>query len=85
MALKGELKGLHGTICAECRIPLKLQVLQTPAGFYLGYFCPQCGPYSRETGYYPTHEMAEVELKKEIPDNIRTTEFKPGSLEIFEF
>lgn len=84
MALEGELKGLQGTTCMDCHTPLKLQVLQSAAGFYLGYFCPQCGPYSRETGYYPTRDAAEADLKKMVSDNIRTTEFRPGPPEIYE-
>ena len=25
---------------------------------YIGYFCPCCGPYSRESGYYKTFKEA---------------------------
>jgi len=68
MALEGELLGLNGAACAECGRALSLQVCESGAGFYLGYFCGRCGPMSRETGYYPTREIAEANLAKDIPD-----------------
>ena len=81
MALEGKLKGLDGTVCSDCGAVLELRVCRSAAGYYLGYFCDQCGPYSRETGYYPTREEAEEELAKEVPDKLRTTEFKPAPFE----
>ena len=42
---------------------LHLQVCSSYAGYYVGFFCPQCGPYSRESGYYRTYEQAEKALK----------------------
>lgn len=62
MALPGELKGFDGTTCENCGTPLKLEILRSAAGHYLGYFCPVCGPYSRETGYYGARAEAETEL-----------------------
>lgn len=35
-----------------CGKTLELQILQSGAGLYIGTFCPNCGPYSRESGYY---------------------------------
>lgn len=46
-----------------CGKKLKLQVLQSGAGYYIGTFCNKCGPYSRESHYYPTREAAEKALK----------------------
>lgn len=63
MALPGELKGTRGTVCSDCGNDLPLQVCRSAAGYYLGYICPECGPYSRETGYYPSREAAEAELE----------------------
>lgn len=40
----------------------ELQVLYSPAGFYLGYL-ENGMPYSRETGYYDTAEEAESILE----------------------
>lgn len=48
--------------CSDCKVELKLQVLKSAAGFYLGTMC-NCGPYSRESGYYETREEAENDLK----------------------
>lgn len=42
----------------SCGATMPLSVLNTPAGYYLGYFCPHEGPYSRETDY-----MSEDEAK----------------------
>ena len=75
MALEGELKGIAGAVCGCCGAVLKLQVCCTMAGYYLGYYCDCCGPYSRETGYYRSWGEAEQELKKAVPDNLRTTDF----------
>ena len=78
MALPGELKGLDGTICDGCNTPLELTVCRSAAGFYLGYFCGCCGPYSRETGYWATRGEAEGALTKLLedgtkPENLRDT------------
>jgi len=35
----------------------RLDAYESHAGFYIGTFCG-CGPYSRESGYYPTLEAA---------------------------
>lgn len=48
----------------ECKHnALPFQVMHTPAGFYVGRFCGSCGPYSRNSGYYPTEEVAEEVLE----------------------
>lgn len=54
------LSGAPST-CSECGVKLKLQICRSPAGYYIGTLC-ECGPYSRESGYYPTHEAAEDAL-----------------------
>jgi hypothetical protein len=61
VALPGETSGFLGARCS-CGRELALQVCQSAAGWYLGYFCPDCGPWSRETGYYATREEAAREL-----------------------
>lgn len=63
MALPGELHGTDGTACS-CGKKLQLQVLHSPAGHYLGYTCDDCGPWSRESSYFTSHEAAEIELDK---------------------
>lgn len=90
MALEGELSGLHGVKCTDCGTELPLQVQHSAAGYYLGYFCPNCGPYSRETGYYKAREKAEEELKRwqeeaTEPEGVRDTEYHLGKLEVQTF
>ena len=48
--------------CPDCQAMPKLAVHRSAAGFYLGTWC-LCGPYSRESGYYPTREAAAAALK----------------------
>jgi hypothetical protein len=55
-------------ICTECeehgdKATMKLSVLRTPAGYYLGFWCDNHGPYSRETNYVRTREEAEEMLQ----------------------
>mgnify|MGYP001185797902 CR=1 FL=1 len=61
MVLKGETiyRGAPSK-CEDCGTKLELQVLST-CGYYVGTQC-QCGPFSRETGYYQTREEAEQVL-----------------------
>lgn len=49
--------------CIDCRETPELGVYKSPAGFYIGTVC-MCGPYSRESDYYTTRELAEAALKK---------------------
>jgi hypothetical protein len=42
----------------------EIQILSTPAGYYIGYLTGDGFPYSRESGYYTTREEAETVLKK---------------------
>lgn len=84
MAVKGELKGLNGITCEDCGAHLSLQVCKSNAGYYLGYLCECCGPYSRETGYFKTSEIAERELTREVPAQLRNTDFVPTVLVVEE-
>jgi|WetSurSiteA1Bulk_404760.scaffolds.fasta_scaffold430285_2 hypothetical protein len=51
------------TKCSACGTEIRLGVYQSAAGFYIGTFCPNCGPYSRDSGYYATEAEAEAALK----------------------
>jgi len=62
MTLPGECVNNSQTACMECSTSLGIQVLCSAAGYYVGFFCSHCGPYSRESGYYATHEEAEHAL-----------------------
>ena len=61
MVLKNETIW-HGASdkCEDCGTELKPQILKTCA-YYVGTCC-ECGPYSRETGYFATREEAEQVL-----------------------
>jgi hypothetical protein len=39
---------------------LFLEILHTPAGYYLGTFCQQCGPYDRKSQYMTEQEAQEA-------------------------
>lgn len=61
--LPGEIEGTGEPVpCFDCDRLMPLAVQRSAAGFYLGYFCPQCGPWSRESGYFATREEAEKAL-----------------------
>ena len=49
------------TTCADCFKDVQNEVLQSAAGYYIGSIC-ECGPYSRESGYYRTEEDAQRAL-----------------------
>lgn len=59
MALGNE--AIHPNKCEDCGVVLHLQVLRSNAGYYIGTFC-NCGPYSRESDYYPKREDAQIAL-----------------------
>jgi len=61
MALPGEI-GHSFSTCADCGEVLVPQVLKTCA-YYIGTMC-QCGPYSRESGYYATEAEAKADLDR---------------------
>ncbi len=62
MALLGECIPTTSAVCLQCGADLPVKVWQSAAGFYIGFFCPNCGPYSRESGYFPVREEAEQAL-----------------------
>lgn len=47
--------------CPDCHTKLVLRVCLSGAGYYIGSEC-QCGPYSRESHYFPTQEDASEAL-----------------------
>ena len=49
--------------CPDCGVKLVLKVLRSFAGHYIGTAC-NCGPYSRESGYFRSLEAAEASLKR---------------------
>lgn len=48
--------------CEDCGVEMKLEVLCSGGGYYIGRQC-NCGPYSREhQDYFPTRKQAETIL-----------------------
>ena len=46
--------------CDECGVTVEYKVCQSNEGFFVGTEC-NCGPYTRETGYFGEwHKAAEV-------------------------
>jgi hypothetical protein len=60
--LPGECVGTLAEICFDCRSEMTIKVCTSAAGHYLGFICPKCGPYSRESGYFRTREEALTAL-----------------------
>lgn len=49
-------------ICDGCNTHVgKLRILMSAAGYYIGTYC-DCGPYSRETGYFSNRNAAQKAL-----------------------
>jgi hypothetical protein len=49
--------------CDDCRKMPKLDVYLSGGGFYIGTYC-DCGPYSRESGYFHTREEAQAAFQR---------------------
>lgn len=62
MTAPGEIVGEKTTRCYDCKEVLRIKVLRSAAGYYIGFFCDNCGPHSRESGYFQTRELAEAAL-----------------------
>jgi hypothetical protein len=57
MTIQGE------TVATGAQAPgTKIQVLQSAAGFYIGYLDEEGYPYSRESDYYVTAKAAQAAL-----------------------
>lgn len=48
--------------CPDCNVRLEPKVMSSAAGYYIGTGC-DCGPFSRESGYYKKFGDAEKDLK----------------------
>lgn len=50
--------------CEDCESDLPVVVLHSAAGYYVGQWCQNDGPYSRlSEEYYSTQQLAELALK----------------------
>lgn len=81
MAMDGETLASGGEkVCQECGTTPVLGVHRSAAGHYVGTYC-ECGPYSRESGYYASREKAQQAF--ESGQYGRPTDFVPAPLEIY--
>ena len=62
MTLPGECVKDTKITCMNCMEELLIRVCRSNAGYYVGFFCDECGPYSRESGYYATSAAAQAAL-----------------------
>lgn len=53
------------TVKCDCGKILKIGVYKSNAGYYIGFWCDNCGPYSRESNYYKTRAEAQQCLDKD--------------------
>lgn len=50
-------------VCPDCGIPMPVKVCISCAGYYIGQFCDNCGPYSRlSLNYYESRCDAQDAL-----------------------
>lgn len=62
---------MYEITCHNCKTNLPLKVCKSAAGYYVGYFCPECGPHGRYSGYLKSRKEAEillVSIRKEIDE-----------------
>lgn len=63
MTLPGETIGTGASPrCPDCGVMPHLDVYSSMAGYYVGTYC-DCGPYSRESGYFRTFDEADRALQ----------------------
>jgi len=48
--------------CDTCNVLVEFKVMRSAAGWYIGTEC-DCGPYSRESGYFASEERTAAILE----------------------
>lgn len=61
-----KINGLGKTCNDGCTATLRFGVHESAAGSYLGYWCPECGPFDRQSGYFPSKEAALYYLENHV-------------------
>lgn len=74
--LDGEVTNVP-PVCPDCDRTLAYEVLHSNAGFYIGTFCPQDGPYSRESDYFRSSQAAAAEMELWM-EGVRPSGRTPG-------
>lgn len=86
--MAGEIEIRHHETCSECGAHMELEVLRSPAGYYLGTECERDGPYGRESGYFPTYELANQALNQWLLGNrvgARDADYHPAPMIVAQF
>ena len=63
--IPGECVNDNTARCSSCGEILEIGVYRSNAGYYIGFWCNNCGPYSRESRYYKTEAEAQQRLDKD--------------------
>lgn len=62
--------------CPTCKVRTFNEVCLSATGYYIGRYC-SCGPYSRESHYYPSRKTADEALATGLV-KWRTDEYTGG-------
>lgn len=81
MALEGEIDVVKN--CPDCGKAMPIRVCMSGAGYYIGQYCDQCGPYNRLSYYYRTRKEAQQELDANTWKH-RDTKFHPGDFKVIK-
>ena len=82
MAMDGELTVVKN--CPDCGANMPVKVCMSGAGFYIGQWCNNCGPWNRLSyDYYPTQEAAQTLLDNDTWKR-RDTDYHPAPLMIIK-
>lgn len=52
-------------ICSLCGCIAEVKPMSSAAGWYLGSACG-CGPYTRESVYYPSRERLDIAIREDM-------------------
>jgi predicted RNA-binding Zn-ribbon protein involved in translation (DUF1610 family) len=50
--------------CFNCKTIMEPSIERSNGKYYVGYWCPNCGPYDRISGYFATRAEAEKFLNE---------------------
>jgi hypothetical protein len=93
MAIEGEFSTTLETIqCMDCNADLPVGVFQSGAGYYIGRWCNNCGPYERMSyEYWATREEATEVLKEwdrneeSMEQGLRDTDYHEGDFTVIDY
>jgi len=62
---KKSVRSGAAAIVSDCDGPLQFRVCPSHAGYYIGTYYRDCGPFSRESEYYARRRDAERDLRNQ--------------------